>query len=170
MVAISGTVQPAKNRRRTAVPRRSWNVKPEILAAAHALRHEAEKPLTVPVGAPLKAALDATRPIFDRLAVIDNAFTAVSKKCLNPRDKIAALLFVPCRTVERASAGIFLTPPVVQPGVDQRAVPAVPAVPAGPKPRRTRGNGKVKPRAVRKHPTYELYRQVQPRPLFLGQL
>jgi hypothetical protein len=51
------------------------------------------------------------------------------------------------RTVERASAGIFLTPPVVQPGVEQRAAPAVPvapaapAVPAGPKPRRTRGNG-----------------------------
>src|SRR6202035_2716089 len=50
------------------------------------------------------------------------------------------------RTVERASAGIFLTPPVVQPGVEQRAVPVVPvapavsAVPAGPKPRRTRGN------------------------------
>jgi hypothetical protein len=59
------------------------------------------------------------------------------------------------RTVERASAGIFLTPPVDQPGVEQRAVPvvpAVPAVPAGPKPRRTRGNGKVKPRAVRKYP------------------
>ncbi|HXN96798.1 MAG TPA: hypothetical protein VN879_19990, partial [Candidatus Acidoferrales bacterium] len=31
--------------------------------------------------------------------------------------------------------------------------PVVPAVPAGPKPRRTRGNGKVKPRAVRKYPT-----------------
>src|ERR1700724_4045565 len=45
------------------------------------------------------------------------------------------------QTVERASEGIFLTPPIVQPGVDQRAVPAVPAVPAGPKPRRTRGNG-----------------------------
>jgi hypothetical protein len=62
------------------------------------------------------------------------------------------------RTVERASAGIFLTPPVVQPGVDQRAIPAIPAVPAapavsaGPKPRRTRGNGKVQPRAVRKYP------------------
>ena len=59
------------------------------------------------------------------------------------------------RTVERASAGLFLTPPVVQPGVEQRAVPVVPvvpAVPAGPKPRRTRGNGKVKPRAVRKYP------------------
>src|ERR1700732_3835573 len=39
------------------------------------------------------------------------------------------------RCVERASAGIFLTPPVVQPGVDQRVVPVVPA---GPKPRRTR--------------------------------
>ena len=60
------------------------------------------------------------------------------------------------RTIERASAGIFLTPPVVRPGVEQRAIPAVPvapAVPAGPKPRRTRGNGKVKPRAVRKYPT-----------------
>jgi hypothetical protein len=54
------------------------------------------------------------------------------------------------RTVERASAGIFLTPPVDQPGADQRGVPAVTA---GPKPRRTRGNGKVKPRAVRKYPT-----------------
>src|ERR1700736_3128938 len=52
------------------------------------------------------------------------------------------------RTVERTSAGIFLMPPVVQPGVDQRAVPVVPVVPAvptNPKPRRTRGNGKVKP-------------------------
>jgi hypothetical protein len=60
------------------------------------------------------------------------------------------------RTVERASAGTFLTPPVDQPGGDQQAVPVVPAapaVPAGPKPRRTRGNGKVKPRAVRKYPT-----------------
>lgn len=55
------------------------------------------------------------------------------------------------RTVERASAGIFLTPPVDQPCVEP--VPVVPAVPAGPKPRRTRGNGKVKPRAVRKYPT-----------------
>jgi hypothetical protein len=48
------------------------------------------------------------------------------------------------RTVERASAGIFLTPPINQPGVEQRAVqavPAAPAVPAGPTPRRTRGNG-----------------------------
>ena len=57
------------------------------------------------------------------------------------------------RTVERASAGIFLMPPVVQPGVEQRAIPDVPAVPVGPKPRRTRGNGKVKPRALRKYPT-----------------
>jgi hypothetical protein len=63
------------------------------------------------------------------------------------------------RTVEHTSAGIFLTPPVDQPGVEQRAipdgpdVPVVAAVPAGPKPRRTGGNGKVKPRAVRKYPT-----------------
>ncbi len=62
------------------------------------------------------------------------------------------------RTVERAAAGVFLTPPVVQPGVDQRAVPAVPAapavsaVPAGPKPRRTRGNGgKRASKAVRQY-------------------
>jgi hypothetical protein len=60
------------------------------------------------------------------------------------------------RTVERASAGIFLTPPINQPGAEQRAipdVPDVPAVPVGPKPRRTRGNGKVKSRVVRKYPT-----------------
>ena len=66
------------------------------------------------------------------------------------------------RTVERSPAGIFLTPPVDQPGGEQRAIPDVPDVPdvldvpdvpAGPKPQRTRGNGKVKPRAVRKYPT-----------------
>ena len=48
------------------------------------------------------------------------------------------------RTIEHTPAGLFLTPPVVQPGVEQRTVPVVPvapAVPAGPKPRRTRGNG-----------------------------
>src|ERR1700730_7516603 len=55
------------------------------------------------------------------------------------------------RTVERASAGIFLTRPGIHPVVEHRAFPAAPAVPAGPKPRRTRGNGKVKPRAVRKY-------------------
>jgi len=71
------------------------------------------------------------------------------------RKLLAELAASAGRTVERASAGLFLTPPVVQPGMEQRAVPAVPAapaVPAGPKPRRTRGNGKVKPRAVRKYP------------------
>ena len=61
------------------------------------------------------------------------------------------------RTVERASAGLFLTPPVVQPGMEQRAVPAVPAapaVPAGPKPRRTRGNGVKRARkTVRQYAT-----------------
>ena len=57
------------------------------------------------------------------------------------------------RTVERASAGIYLTPRVIQPGVDQRAVPVVPTAPVGPKPRRTRGNGNVKSRVVRKYPT-----------------
>ena len=57
------------------------------------------------------------------------------------------------RTVEHASAGIILTPPVVQPGVEQQAIPDVPTAPVGPKPRRTRGNGKVKSRVVRKYPT-----------------
>jgi hypothetical protein len=63
------------------------------------------------------------------------------------------------RTVEHTSAGIFLTPSVVQPGVEQRTVPVVPvapaapAVPAGPKPRQTRGNGKGRSRVVRKYPT-----------------
>jgi len=69
------------------------------------------------------------------------------------RKLLAELAASAGRTVERASAGTFLTPPVVHPGVEQRAVPAAPAIPAGPKPRRTRGNGKVKPRAVRKYPT-----------------
>ncbi len=74
------------------------------------------------------------------------------------RKLLAELAASAGRTVERASAGIFLTPPVDQPGVEQRAVPGVPgvpaapAVPAGPKPRRTRGNGKVKPRYLRKYP------------------
>jgi hypothetical protein len=69
------------------------------------------------------------------------------------RKLLAELAASAGRTVERASAGIFLMPPVVQPGVEQRAVPAVPAVPASPKPRRTRGNGKVKLRVIRKYPT-----------------
>ena len=60
------------------------------------------------------------------------------------------------RTVERASAGLLLAPPVVQLSVEQRTVPVAPAalaVPAGPKPRRTRGNGKVESRVIRKYPT-----------------
>jgi hypothetical protein len=65
------------------------------------------------------------------------------------RELLAELARSAGRTIERASAGIFL----VQPSVEQRAVPAAPAIPAGPKPRRTRGNGKVKPRALRKYPT-----------------
>ena len=69
------------------------------------------------------------------------------------RKLLAELAASAGRTVERASAGIFLTPPVVQPGVEQQAVPVVQPFSAGPNPRRTRGNGKVKPRAVRKYPT-----------------
>jgi len=69
------------------------------------------------------------------------------------RKLLAELALSAGRTVERASAGIFLTSPVIQPGVEQRAVRAVPAAPVGPKPRRTRGNGKVKSRVVRKYPT-----------------
>ena len=69
---------------------------------------------------------------------VEVAADAAARKLL---DEVAASAG---RAVERASAGLFLTPPVVQPGVQQRAVPAVPAapaVPAGPKPRRSRGNG-----------------------------
>src|ERR1700731_608359 len=47
------------------------------------------------------------------------------------------------RTVERAPAGAFLTPLVVHPGGEKGAAPAFPAAQVGPKPRRTRGNGKV---------------------------
>jgi hypothetical protein len=86
---------------------------------------------------------------------VEVAADAAARKLLDELARSAG------RTVERASAGLFLAPPVVQPGVDQRAVPlapvvpdvpAAPVAPAGPKPRRTRGNGKVKPRAVRKYP------------------
>ena len=78
---------------------------------------------------------------------VEVAADAAARKLL---DELAASAG---RTVERASAGIFLMPPVVQPGVEQRAIPDVPAVPVGPKPRRTRGNGKVKSRVVQKYPT-----------------
>jgi hypothetical protein len=57
------------------------------------------------------------------------------------------------RTVERASAGTYLTSPAKQPDREPQAVPVVPTAPVGPKPRRTRGNGKVKSRVVRKYPT-----------------
>jgi hypothetical protein len=57
------------------------------------------------------------------------------------------------RTVERASVGTFLTSPVKQPDREPQAVPVVPTAPVGPKPRRTRGNGKVKLRVIRKYPT-----------------
>jgi hypothetical protein len=66
---------------------------------------------------------------------VEVAADAAARKLL---DEVAASAG---RAVERASAGLFLTPPVVQPGVEQRAVPAAPAVPAGPNPRRSRGNG-----------------------------
>src|ERR1700724_2025620 len=46
------------------------------------------------------------------------------------RKLLAELAASAGRTVERASAGIFLTPPIVQPGVEQRAVPDVLVVPA----------------------------------------
>jgi hypothetical protein len=57
------------------------------------------------------------------------------------------------RIVERASAGTFLTSPAKQPDRGPQAVPVVPTAPVDPKPRRTRGNGKVKSRVVRKYPT-----------------
>jgi hypothetical protein len=72
---------------------------------------------------------------------VEVAADAAARKLLDELARSAG------RTVEHTSAGLFLTPPVVQPGVEQRTVPvvpvapAVPAVPAGPKPRRTRGNG-----------------------------
>jgi hypothetical protein len=46
------------------------------------------------------------RPIFDKLVGIDNAFTAVSKKWLNPKDKIAALLFVRCHAAFKTASGL----------------------------------------------------------------
>src|SRR5262245_61202129 len=47
MLAISASVHPAIARRVTAVPRRSWNVRPTIPAAAHALPHEVRNPSDV---------------------------------------------------------------------------------------------------------------------------
>ena len=44
MVAISASVQPARARRVTAVPRRSLKVTPAMPARLHALRHEVRKP------------------------------------------------------------------------------------------------------------------------------
>jgi hypothetical protein len=44
MVAISGSVHPARASRVTAVPRRSLNVTPAMPTFAHALRHDARKP------------------------------------------------------------------------------------------------------------------------------
>jgi hypothetical protein len=82
---------------------------------------------------------------------VEVAADAAARKLLDELARSAGL------TVERGSAGIFLTPPVVQPGVDQRAVPAIPAAPAvpmGPKPRRTRGNGVKRARkTVRQYAT-----------------
>ena len=56
------------------------------------------------------------------------------------------------RIVERASAGTFLTSPAKRPDREPQAVPLVPTAPVDPKPRRTRGNGKVKLRVIRKYP------------------
>jgi hypothetical protein len=67
---------------------------------------------------------------------VEVAADAAARKLLDELARSAGL------TVERASAGIFLTPPVVQPGGEQRAIPAAPTVSAGPKPRRTRGERK----------------------------
>ena len=69
------------------------------------------------------------------------------------RKLLAELAASAGRTVERASAGTFLTSPAKQPDREPQAVPVVPTAPVGPKPRRTRGNGKVKSRVVRKYPT-----------------
>lgn len=45
------------------------------------------------------------RPIFDKLVGIDNAFTMVSKKWVNP-DPIAALLFVRCHAAFKTASGL----------------------------------------------------------------
>ena len=47
MVAISASVQPASASRVTAVPRKSWNVRPTTPARLHALPHDALKPSDV---------------------------------------------------------------------------------------------------------------------------
>jgi hypothetical protein len=72
------------------------------------------------------------------------------------RKLLAELAVSAGRTVQQASAGIFLSPasePVAEPVGEQQAVSTVPVVSIGPKPRRHRGNGKVKSAAVRKYAT-----------------
>jgi hypothetical protein len=78
---------------------------------------------------------------------VDVAADAAARELLAELARSAGL------TVERASAGTFLTSPAKQPDREPQAVPVVPTAPVGPKPRRTRGNGKVKFRVVRKYPT-----------------
>src|SRR5262245_9389953 len=46
-IAISDSVAPAKARRVTEVPRKSWNVRPSTPALAQALRQEDRKPCSV---------------------------------------------------------------------------------------------------------------------------
>ena len=46
------------------------------------------------------------RQIFGKLVGIDNAFTAVSNKWLNPTDKIAALLFLRCHAAFKTASGL----------------------------------------------------------------
>jgi hypothetical protein len=80
------------------------------------------------------------------------------------RKLLAELAASAGRTVERAAAGTFLTSPAKQPDREPQAVPVVPTAPVGPKPRRTRGNGKVKSRAVRKYPTLSSFPRLRRRP------
>ena len=47
IVAISASVHPAMASLVTAVPRRSWNVRPTTPARLHALPHDARKPSDV---------------------------------------------------------------------------------------------------------------------------
>ena len=46
------------------------------------------------------------RPIFGKLVGIDNAFHSVSKKWSNPKDPVAALLFLRCHSAFKTASGL----------------------------------------------------------------
>jgi hypothetical protein len=64
----------------------------------------------------------ARKPIYGRLADIDELFVRMSKDWLNPPDEIAAMLFLRCHSAFRAAAGLAAAGQVAETYVMNRAV------------------------------------------------